>query len=162
MEVMQVQTGAAGSAAKKVLITIGVLVAVAIVIGTAEALSSKHKSVSTAAGSDTSSQTTAAPVSQNYKDGSYSASGSYDSPGGEESIKINVTLQANVITATSAVSGSNSFQSRQYQEEFIGGYKPLVIGKNINTVHLSRVSGSSLTSQGFNEALDAIKNQAAI
>jgi len=35
-----------------------------------------------------------------------------------------------------------------------------VIGKNIADVQLSRVSGSSLTPEGFNNALATIKSQA--
>jgi len=43
---------------------------------------------------------------------------------------------------------------------FISGYKPYVIGKNIDTISLDRVSGSSLTPAAFNEALGQIKTEA--
>jgi hypothetical protein len=69
-------------------------------------------------------------------------------------------LQNGVITGTSATGGANDPEASQYQSQFISGYKSLVVGKSIDSVSLSRVSGSSLTSQGFNNALQQIKNQA--
>jgi uncharacterized protein with FMN-binding domain len=110
----------------------------------------------------TSTDTTqASPQATNeYKDGTYSASGSYDSPGGTESITIGITLKNDTIIATSADSGANDPEAHEYQDDFIGGYKQLIVGKSVDSVRLSRVSGSSLTSQGFNSALTKIKNQA--
>jgi len=95
-----------------------------------------------------------------YTDGSYTATGSYDSPGGNEKITVHITLAGDIITATSASSGAGDPEAREYQDMFISGYKQLVVGKNIASVRLSRVSGSSLTSQGFNNALAQIKQQA--
>ena len=48
----------------------------------------------------------------------------------------------------------------EYQDDFVGGYKSQVVGKSIAEIQLGKVSGSSLTSRGFNEALDQIRNQA--
>jgi uncharacterized protein with FMN-binding domain len=119
----------------------------------------------------TTSETTAMPVTNNpassdnedseYKDGSYSASGSYNSPGGVERIEVSLTLQGGKITNTTATTKAASSTSRQYQSEFIDNYKELVIGKPIDEVKLSRVAGSSLTSGGFNEAIEKIKQDAA-
>lgn len=108
----------------------------------------------------TSSSGATSTANSSYKDGTYSATGSYDSPGGTESITISATLTNGNITNTSAQSGANDSDARQFQSDFIASYKPLVVGKSINSVKLSRVSGSSLTSQGFNEAINKIKNQA--
>lgn len=95
-----------------------------------------------------------------YKDGTYTETGSYTTPGGPESITITVTLANGVITATSAEGSGGSGNTIEYQGKFIGGYRDQVVGKKIDDVSLSRVSGSSLTSQGFNKALDAIKKDA--
>ena len=95
-----------------------------------------------------------------YKNGTYTAQGTYDSPAGTERIGITVTLQNDVITAASAVNEANARQSVRYQNAFISGFQPLVIGKNIDQVSLDRVAGSSLTPAGFNDALDKIKTQA--
>jgi hypothetical protein len=92
-----------------------------------------------------------------FKDGSYNANGTYTSPGGEEEIKVNLTLSGGTITTANAVSGANDPTASSYQSYFIGGFKPLVIGKKITEVKLTNVSGSSLTSQGFNKALQSIE-----
>lgn len=97
-----------------------------------------------------------------YKVGTYTASGSYTSPGGRETIDVSITLDAGgVITASKTTSDADNATSRQYQSEFINNYKDLVVGKKIDDVQLSRVAGSSLTSGGFNDALEQIKQDAA-
>ncbi|HSX00887.1 MAG TPA: hypothetical protein VLF67_01480 [Candidatus Saccharimonas sp.] len=95
-----------------------------------------------------------------YRDGTYAATGQYISPGGAQSIRITLTVQHDVVTATSAVSGAIDGESRQYQTMFISGYRAQVVGKPLSTLSLNRVSGSSLTSGGFNDAVAQIKAQA--
>jgi uncharacterized protein with FMN-binding domain len=95
-----------------------------------------------------------------YKDGTYTETGTYATPGGQENVTVTVTLAQGVITATSVEGSGGSSNAVEYQGKFIGGYKDLVVGKKIDDVSLSRVSGSSLTSQGFNNALDAIRKDA--
>lgn len=95
-----------------------------------------------------------------YKNGSYSGSGSYPTPGGQESITVELTLSNNIVTDTNVTTSENSPQAASYQQQFKDNYRPFVVGKNINDITLSRISGSSLTPQGFNEAVDAIKSQA--
>lgn len=107
---------------------------------------------------DTSSE--AESSSESFKDGTYVATGSYLSPGGEESVDVEVTLKDDAITDATVSPHPASSTSTQYQGEFVANFKPLVIGKDISEVHLSRVAGSSLTSGGFNEALDQIKSEA--
>lgn len=148
---------------REILVTIGVLLASVLIVGAAAAF----KKTKTTAMTNTAATTTSDPAttsttttSSTYKDGTYKATGSYDSPGGTESITISVTLKDDVVTATSATSGANDDNAQEYQSAFIEGYKSLVIGKKINTISLSRVSGSSLTSQGFNNALTKIEAEA--
>ena len=101
-------------------------------------------------------------VNSKYKDGTYSAEGSYQSPGGTETIKVTVVLKNDIITDATVVSIlAEREQSHEFQGMFISNFKQYVIGKNIDQVHLSKVSGSSLTSGGFNAALTQIKSQAA-
>lgn len=95
-----------------------------------------------------------------YKDGTYSATGSYTSPGGREKITISVTLKNGKVAETSATQGATDDEAEEYQGKFIAGYKSQVVGKDVDSVSLSRVSGSSLTSQGFNSAIEQIKTQA--
>lgn len=123
--------------------------------------SSSEGTVESVAPSTTSEATTDTTAgSSAYKDGEYTATGSYSSPGGTERITISVTLDDGVVTATSATSGATDRDSKEYQSQFIANYKTSVVGKAIESISLNRVSGSSLTSQGFNAALDKIKTQA--
>ncbi|KQP27893.1 hypothetical protein ASF38_03500 [Aeromicrobium sp. Leaf272] len=60
------------------------------------------------------------------------------------------------MTVTPKASGT----SKQYQEKFAGGIADEIVGKNIDDIDVSKVAGSSLTSGGFNEAVDQIKSEA--
>lgn len=99
-------------------------------------------------------------TSDSYRDGEYSATGSYVTPGGSESVKVTVTLSDGTITNVSTVGSATRGDSAQYQSAFLSGYKSQVVGKSIDEVSLSRVSGSSLTSGGFNRAIEIIRNDA--
>lgn len=94
-----------------------------------------------------------------YVDGEYRAVGTYVSPGGLQTINLTVTLKDNVIIDTSLRSDASG-EAKIYVDQFIAGYEAEVIGKPVNEVDLSRVAGSSLTSTGFNEALNEIRDQA--
>lgn len=96
-----------------------------------------------------------------YKNGSFSANGSYRTPGGTETISVSVTLKDDVITSVS-VTGNGRGDSAEYQSMFKSGVSSLTVGKDIDDVKLSRVSGSSLTSTGFNSALDTIKTETRV
>ena len=95
-----------------------------------------------------------------YKDGTYSATGSYMSPGGPDQIAITLTIANDIVTDVSATPEPGDGTSARYQNKFVSGYKQYVVGKNIADINLSAVSGSSLTPQGFNDALAQIKTQA--
>lgn len=141
------------------MVTIIIAVVVVGVITTSK--STAETSATPSIDVSTSSTNTAYQSSnRDYKDGTYTATGNYSSPGGNENITVTVTLKGGVIIDTSTVAGATDLDSKEYQEEFISGYQSLVVGKNISSVSLSRVSGSSLTSEGFNNALSQIKSQA--
>jgi hypothetical protein len=95
-----------------------------------------------------------------YTDGTYSAIGSYMSPGGEEQISVTLTMTNDIITSASVTSAAGDRTSQRYQNDFISGYKQYVVGKNIADINLTRISGSSLTPIGFNNALAQIKAEA--
>jgi uncharacterized protein with FMN-binding domain len=99
--------------------------------------------------------------STELKDGTYNADGSYRTPGGSESIGVTITLQNGTIQDVALKQQAKSNDAVEYQSKFASGYRSLVVGKNINEVKLSRVAGSSLTSNGFNDALEQIKQDAA-
>ena len=95
-----------------------------------------------------------------YKDGTYSEPGTYVSPGGTEHINVTLTLSKNVITAMKVVTVKADPTATGYEQLFEGGIGAATIGKNINTLNIGVVAGSSLTSMGFNTALAAIKADA--
>lgn len=119
-----------------------------------------NSSANTTSDASSGSSNSSTNSSATYKDGTYTAEGSYSSPGGNEEISVTITITAGKVTDSSVTPRAASSESNEYQQDFVSGYKVLVTGKDLATLNLSRVSGSSLTSRGFNEALDAIRNQA--
>jgi uncharacterized protein with FMN-binding domain len=97
-----------------------------------------------------------------YKDGTYTALGDYTSPGGAEQIKVTVTLKDDIITDATVVSLATRPETKLNQNKFISGFKAQVIGKKITDVVLSKVSGSSLTPGGWNNAISKIEAQAQV
>ncbi|WP_457101539.1 FMN-binding protein [Microbacterium sp. P5_E9] len=104
-------------------------------------------------GSDTS-----APA---YEDGTYTADGTYSTPESVETITVTVTLESDIITAVEVTGNPSKPESKVYQGKFIGGISEEVVGKDIDEISVSRVAGSSLTSSGFNAAIETIKDDAA-
>ncbi len=96
-----------------------------------------------------------------YADGSYAATGQYRTPQGFETVEITVTIENDAITAVKFVGDPQRRESQTYQGQFVSGLDEAVVGKAIDDVKLDRVAGSSLTSGGFNAALEAIKQEAA-
>lgn len=92
-----------------------------------------------------------------YADGTYTAEGSYATPESVETIEVTITLEDDVVTAVEVTGDPRAAQSRQFQSQFIGGISDEVVGRDIDEISVSRVAGSSLTSGGFNQALEAIK-----
>ncbi len=95
-----------------------------------------------------------------YKDGSYRVVGDYNSPGGAEQIGVMIVLQNGMIVDSTVTLMATRPISVKKQEEFIAGYKQFVTGKSIDEVTLTKVSGSSLTPIGFNDALAKVKLEA--
>ncbi|CAN5301499.1 hypothetical protein BH09ACT5_BH09ACT5_11120 [soil metagenome] len=96
-----------------------------------------------------------------YTDGTYTESGSYNAPSGTETVDVTVTLADDVITSVEVVGHATDPQAKQHQGEFASGIAAVVVGKSIDEIKVDRVGGSSLTSGGFNKAIDAIKVDAA-
>ncbi len=115
--------------------------------------------------SDESSADDGAPTSPSsldsaYANGTYSATGNYSTPGGTENVTVEVMLKGGIVESVEATGSATGGNSAQYQSQFLSAYQSEVVGKPIDEVRLSRVAGSSLTSSGFNDALETIKNEA--
>jgi uncharacterized protein with FMN-binding domain len=98
---------------------------------------------------------------KSYKDGGYTAAGSYVSPGGTEHISVTLTLASNVIKTMKVTTVKADPTAAGYEQLFESGISAATVGKNINTLNIGVVAGSSLTSMGFNRALAAIKADAS-
>ena len=95
-----------------------------------------------------------------YQDGTYSADGTYASPNGTETVGVELTLAAGTVTAVNITQHPSNPNTGKFQGEFAGGIAAQVVGKSIDELNVSKVAGSSLTSGGFNQALDKIKAEA--
>lgn len=101
-----------------------------------------------------------ASADASYADGTYSAEGGYVSPGGAQKVAVELSLEGDIVTAVTVTPEGQDPQSRGFQEKFAGGIAAEIVGKDIDSLEVSRVAGSSLTSGGFNDALSAIKADA--
>jgi major membrane immunogen (membrane-anchored lipoprotein) len=95
-----------------------------------------------------------------YADGDYSAEGSYSNPGGESTVKVDLTISDGTISDVTVTPEAENGTSKQYQEKFAGGIADEVVGKSLDDLDVTKVAGSSLTSGGFNEAIEQIKSDA--
>ena len=103
----------------------------------------------------------ASPTSSStYADGTYTASGDYVAPSGTETVTVELTVENDVITEVTTHGDATDPEAQEFQQRFGSGISAEVVGKDLATLSVSRVSGSSLTSSGFNSALDDIRSQA--
>ncbi|WP_402845507.1 FMN-binding protein [Microbacterium sp. GXS0129] len=98
-----------------------------------------------------------------YVAGTYEGDGSYSNPHGNiEKVHVSMTITADGTVESVDVTGTtDGAESAQYQSLFIGGISDEVVGKKIDELNVTVVSGSSLTSGGFMQAVDAIEAEAA-
>ncbi len=115
----------------------------------------------TAVATSSVSTTSGTKSASAYKDGTYKASAPYMTPEGPETINVSLTIANGMVTDVTATEQVTIPDSRRYVQMFMSGYKAQVVGKSLATLKLGRVSGSSLTSGGFNDALDQIRAQAS-
>lgn len=115
-------------------------------------------------GTDTDSPSTSTDSSAGaatYADGTYTADGSYQTPETVESVTVTLTIADGVVKEVEVTGDPQAPETEQYQSKFIGGIADEVVGVALDDLKVSRVSGSSLTSGGFNAAVESIKEQAA-
>jgi uncharacterized protein with FMN-binding domain len=100
------------------------------------------------------------PVDASYRDGTYQANGTYESPNGSENIIVLIELENDIVTDVEITTNPNNPTTANYQGQFASGIGDLVIGEDIDQLDVTVVAGSSLTSNGFREAIAAIKADA--
>ncbi len=99
-------------------------------------------------------------VTTKYNDGSYIKTGGYQSPGGSETVTVNVSVKDDMVQSVSVAGGTDNDVSKNFQKLFIDGVNAQVVGKKLADVKVGVVNGSSLTGIGFNQAIDAIRSSA--
>ena len=124
--------------------------------GSDDASSDKPSSSATSDSTDDSS----AASSGTFKDGSYKEEETYANPAGESKVEVEVTLADNKISEVKVTPMAENSTSKQYQQKFASGISDEVVGKSLDELNVSKVAGSSLTSIGFNAAIDDIKADA--
>ena len=117
--------------------------------------------VDTGSPADTGSGTGSETTSGTYTDGTYTESADYSAPSGTETVDVTLTLADNVITDVKVTGHATDPQAKLHQGQFAGGIAGVVVGKNIDDIQVDKVGGSSLTSGGFNAAVELIKADAA-
>lgn len=118
----------------------------------------------------TSTGTTTPPVSTPvttpaatsvYKDGSYSTTATYNSPGGTQNLGVTLSLKNDVIVSVSIQNLATVQICMMYENAFSQGISSVVVGKSLASLgSIGAVNGSSLTPHAFNSAVTAIKAQA--
>jgi uncharacterized protein with FMN-binding domain len=94
-----------------------------------------------------------------YRDGDYEAKGWYG--GQPSSIDVELTLRDGRITAVDVTPNATNPTSLDLQERFAEAVPDEVVGRPIDEVQVGRLAGSSSTPDGFDDALDKIRAQAA-
>lgn len=95
-----------------------------------------------------------------YQDGTYSADGNYVSPNGTETVGVELTLSGGTVSDVNITQHPSNPNTRKFQGEFAGGIAAQIVGKKLDELSVSKVAGSSLTSGGFNQAVEKIKSEA--
>jgi len=104
---------------------------------------------------------TAGATSGDYTDGTYTAEGSYSTPGGQESISVELTVTGDVVSDVTVTPEATGGNAARFQKEFASAVADEVVGEELSGLAVDKVSGSSLTGDGFNAALDQIRADAA-
>ncbi|MEU5951213.1 hypothetical protein [Streptomyces sp. NPDC047525] len=110
---------------------------------------------------DTADSTPSSSASRRgpYADGEYTVDGEYGTRG--SSIGVRLTLDDGEITAVDVTPHATDETSLGLQRRFAEAVPRLVVGRDIDDVRLDRVAGNSHTPDGFNDALEEIKAEAA-
>ncbi len=140
------------------------LIAIIVIMMFAQNQSQSTSSPTTAPPESEVSSMTSSPdtSSSNYQNGQFEATGHYTSPGGPETIQVSLTLENGVVTDATVEPQAELPTSQQFQSIFTNNYKEYVVGQNIADLKLDKVSGSSLTPKGFNDAVEQIKAEAKV
>lgn len=92
-----------------------------------------------------------------YVDGVHTATGNYGSR--DSSISVTISLIDDIIIGVQITPHSTDQISLDLQQHFAEAIPSVVVGKHIDEVKVERLAESSFATNGFNEAIDQIKEQ---
>jgi uncharacterized protein with FMN-binding domain len=116
----------------------------------------------TGSGSSDTGVDESADTSAEYADGDYSAEGDYVSPAGPSTVLVEITIQNDSVAAVTVTPEQTDPTAKGFQTQFANGIADIIVGRDIDILAVTRVGGSSLTSGGFNDALEKIKAEALV
>jgi uncharacterized protein with FMN-binding domain len=93
-----------------------------------------------------------------YIDGVYTATGQYG--GGPSFVTVTVTLKGGAVTEVQVKPHATVARSLELQQRFAAAVPHVVVGKPIETIKVGKLAGSSHTPDGFNAAIQQIRDQA--
>jgi uncharacterized protein with FMN-binding domain len=97
-----------------------------------------------------------------FADGVYEATASYFTPNNTEHIiDVALTITNGAVTDVDVVYDGSSAKTPNHSR-FDAAVAGDVVGVELDDVQLSRTGGASLTSEAFNEAVETIKQNAAV
>ncbi len=97
-----------------------------------------------------------------YQDGTYSTTVNYEIPYGYvEPMEVTLKIEDNTVIDVQAAFEVVNPVSEDYQQSFLRYVSREVVGRKVDNVSLSRMTGASLTNQAFDAALAEIKAEAA-
>lgn len=96
-----------------------------------------------------------------YQDGVFNAQGNYFNPNGAASISVSLTLDNDVVTALTVTPHATDETSVKFQNMVRDNAPAMIVGKKLDEIGaFSKISTSSLTPNGFNQAIASIKASA--
>jgi len=97
--------------------------------------------------------------SSSYRDGEYAATGWYGSLPSHHDVTL--TIENGAVTAVEITTPAEDETSLGYQQRFAEALPDAIIGQSIDEIEVDRLAGSSGCSEGFMDALEKIKADAA-
>jgi uncharacterized protein with FMN-binding domain len=112
--------------------------------------------------SPTAAATASSTPSSGYRNGTYTTSVTYSVPRSQNGISIALTINNGTITAATASHQTGDEESEFYTGSFQEKLQGTIVGKELDTVSVSRLGGASLTSAAFTRALSTIRSNASL
>jgi uncharacterized protein with FMN-binding domain len=107
----------------------------------------------------TPASTGEADTVNDYQDGQYDATGWYGSLPSHHDVTL--TIRDDTVTDVQITTPAEDPISLEYQQRFAAALPGEIIGRDIDTLQIDRLAGSSGCSEGFMDALAQIKDAAA-